>query len=84
MNESHKSMDNDYEISSPELNHIVKTAQSHDALGARLTGAGFGGCTVILSSNAQRKDITETILNNCPNSYLVTNISQNNIFNKDE
>ena len=81
MNESHSSMDNDYEISSPELNYVVKKAQSHGALGARLTGAGFGGCTVILPSNIQREDITEKILNDCPKSYLITNISQNNIIN---
>ena len=81
MNESHSSMDKDYEISSPELNYVVKKARSHGALGARLTGAGFGGCTVILTSNIQREDIIEKILNDCPKSYLITNISQNNIIN---
>ena len=77
MNESHISMDEDYEISSPELNQIVKTAQSHGALGARLTGAGFGGCTVVLSSNTRRNEIINEILEHCPKSYLVTNIGQN-------
>jgi galactokinase len=78
MYESHQSMNEDYEISSPELNHIVKTAQSFGAIGARLTGAGFGGCTVILTSNVEREFITEKILSNCPNSYLVTNITRKN------
>ena len=78
MNESHKSMNEDYEISSPELNHIVKTAQTFGAMGARLTGAGFGGCTVILTSNAEREFVTEKILSNCPNSYLITNITRKN------
>ena len=77
MNESHISMDKDYEISSPELNHIVKTAQSYGALGARLTGAGFGGCTVVLSSNTRRNEIIKKILEYCPKSYLVTNLGQN-------
>ena len=77
MNESHSSMDKDYEISSPELNQIVKTAQSHGALGARLTGAGFGGCTVVLSSNTRRNEIINEILEHCPKSYLVTNIGKN-------
>ena len=76
MNESHISMDEDYEISSPELNQIVKTAQSHGALGARLTGAGFGGCTVVLSSNTRRNEIINEILEHCPKSYLVTNIGK--------
>ena len=84
MNESHISMDKDYEISSPELNHIVKTAQSHGALGARLTGAGFGGCTVVLSSNTRRDDIIKKILEHCPKSYLVTNIGQNITPSKNE
>lgn len=81
MYESHQSMNEDYEISSPELNHIVKTAKSFGAIGARLTGAGFGGCTVILTSNVEREFITEKILSNCPNSYLVTNITRKNTFN---
>jgi galactokinase len=81
MNQSHLSMDQDYEISSPELNQIVKTAQFYGAVGARLTGAGFGGCTVILTSNVEREFITEKILSNCPNSYLVTNITQKNLSN---
>jgi galactokinase len=81
MNQSHLSMDLDYEISSPELNHIVKTAQSYGAIGARLTGAGFGGCSVILTSNVEREFITEKILSNCPNSHLITNITQKNLFN---
>ena len=81
MNESHFSMDKDYEISSSELNHIVKIAQSYGALGARLTGAGFGGCAVVLTSNNQRNDITEKILKSCSNSYLVTNISKSIILN---
>jgi galactokinase len=81
MNQSHLSMDQDYEISSPELNQIVKTAQFYGAVGARLTGAGFGGCTVILTSNVEREFITEKILSNCPNSHLITNITQKNLFN---
>jgi galactokinase len=49
MNESHESLRFDYEVSSRELNVLVGAARQVDGcLGSRLTGAGFGGCTVSL------------------------------------
>jgi N-acetylgalactosamine kinase len=48
MNASHASCRDDYEISCPELEELVGAARAADAIGARLTGAGFGGCTVNL------------------------------------
>ncbi|HEV2349955.1 MAG TPA: galactokinase [Terriglobia bacterium] len=49
MNESHKSLRDDYEVSSQELDLLVEIAQRQPGvLGARMTGAGFGGCTVNL------------------------------------
>lgn len=49
MNASHTSLRNDFEVSTPELDTIVALARQHPACyGARLTGAGFGGCAVAL------------------------------------
>jgi len=45
---SHASMREDYEISTPELDAFVAFASQHSAVGARLTGAGFGGCAIAL------------------------------------
>lgn len=49
MVETHRSLKEDYEVSCPELDAMVETALAlPGCLGARLTGAGFGGCTVNL------------------------------------
>lgn len=49
MNESHDSLRDLFEVSSEPLNHLVSLArQKPSVLGSRLTGAGFGGCTVSL------------------------------------
>ena len=46
---SHRSLRDDYEVSSPELDLLVELAWAQPGvLGSRLTGAGFGGCTVSL------------------------------------
>lgn len=45
---SHRSLRDDYEVSIPPLDAFVETARGVGILGARLTGAGFGGCAVAL------------------------------------
>ena len=56
MNASHESLRDDYEVSSKELDVLVEVARKqHGVLGARMTGAGFGGCTV----NLVRQDAAE-------------------------
>ena len=49
MDASHESLRDDYEVSGPELDAMVEIARATPGiLGARLTGAGFGGCAVAL------------------------------------
>jgi len=75
MNLSHQSMRDDYEISSDELNRVVESANNNGALGARLTGAGFGGCVIVLAENEKAESMTQSILSQCAQAYLVTTIS---------
>lgn len=49
MAESHRSLRDDYQVSCPELDLMVDLARKHEGVyGSRMTGGGFGGCTVNL------------------------------------
>ncbi|ANJ26349.1 galactokinase [Agromyces aureus] len=49
---SHVSMRDDFEITVPEVDLAVETAQAHGAIGARMTGGGFGGSAIALVIDA--------------------------------
>ncbi len=60
---SHRSMQHDYEVSAEEIDFLVETASAFSGVyGSRMTGGGFGGCTVTLLSpdraDAFRQHIT--------------------------
>ncbi|HVM17947.1 MAG TPA: galactokinase [Gaiellaceae bacterium] len=57
LGESHRSLREDYEVSTPELDALVEALEQAGALGARLTGAGFGGCVVALAAAASASDV---------------------------
>jgi galactokinase len=60
LNDSHRSLRDLYDVSSPELDCIVDVAaRQPGCYGARLTGAGFGGCVVGLSSRDEADRIVE-------------------------
>jgi galactokinase len=64
--ESHRSLRDDYEVSCPELDFLVETALGiPGVLGARLTGGGFGGCTV----NLVRRELLEQFHNTITERY---------------
>ena len=60
MVESHNSLRDDYEVSCSELDLLVKIAASVEGvLGARMTGGGFGGCTVNLVRSSALEEFRE-------------------------
>jgi galactokinase len=61
MNASHESLRDDYEVTGIELDTLVEEARKVDGvLGSRMTGAGFGGCTVsVVHKDATDRFITE-------------------------
>lgn len=66
MNESHISLRDDYEVTGHELDSLVEAAwQQNGVLGARMTGAGFGGCTV----NIVDTDSVEVFIDNVGRIY---------------
>ncbi len=63
LNESHKSLRDDYQVSVKELDLLVDIAQKHQSLGSRMTGAGFGGCTVNLVYKQNLKHFIDNVKN---------------------
>lgn len=62
MNGSHISLRDDYEVTGVELDTLVETAWAHPAsLGARMTGAGFGGCAIAIVREDAVDDFIETV-----------------------
>ena len=67
MNESHVSLRDDYEVTGPELDTLVEAAWKQEGvIGSRMTGAGFGGCTVSIVRNNQ----IEAFIRNVGREYV--------------
>ena len=58
---SHESLRDDYAVSTRELDAFVTVARQAGALGARLTGAGFGGCAIALIEKSKVRMLTERV-----------------------
>lgn len=62
MNDSHVSLRDDYEVSCPEMDILAEEAwKLPSVLGSRMTGGGFGGCTVSIVENDQVDAFIETV-----------------------
>jgi galactokinase len=69
---SHASLRDDYEVSTPELDTFVRAAEQNGARGARLTGAGFGGCAIALVA----EDETSAFTNACEQAFAEREFEQ--------
>jgi len=58
---SHASLRDDYQVSAPELDATVEAAVAAGALGARMTGAGFGGCALALVPAGAVADVGKAV-----------------------
>jgi galactokinase len=66
MNESHDSLRDDYEVTGKELDTLVEEARKMEGtLGSRMTGAGFGGCTVSIV----REEAVESFIREVGSAY---------------
>ncbi|HPJ00904.1 MAG TPA: galactokinase [Enterococcus sp.] len=64
LNASHASLKEAYQVTGIELDTLVAAAQKYPSvLGARMTGAGFGGCAIALVKQTDWQDFVETISN---------------------
>ncbi|SQC97362.1 Galactokinase [Fusobacterium necrophorum subsp. necrophorum] len=62
MNESHLSLRDDYEVTGFELDSLVEAAwEEEGCLGSRMTGAGFGGCTVSIVTNREMEHFIQNV-----------------------
>ncbi|MFI1167071.1 galactokinase [Streptomyces sp. NPDC020801] len=61
LTEGHVSLRDDFRISCPELDLVVDTANASGALGARMTGGGFGGSAIVLAEEADVPAITKAV-----------------------
>ncbi|KAK9767978.1 galactokinase [Basidiobolus ranarum] len=80
MDESQSSCKNEFNCSCPELDELTKLCRNHGAAGSRLTGAGWGGCTVSLV----REDQVEAFISGIKQDYYAKhfpNLSESQLDN---
>lgn len=75
MNDSHASMRDLFEMSLPAIDALVADAAGLGAVGARLTGGGFGGCIVACVAKSDRQDWLDRVLARHPNAHFIDAVS---------
>lgn len=74
MTASHISLRDDFDVSTPEVDRLVADVLAHGAPGARITGAGFGGCIVVLKPAHAGLDWFQPVLDKHPAARLICEI----------
>ena len=69
MNQSHKSLADDYQVTCSELDEVVRVAwETEGVVGSRMTGGGFGGCAITLVKRDAEKVLLDRLNKLCPYS----------------
>ena len=68
---SHRSLREDYEVSTPELDRLVELAAAAGAIGSRLVGGGFGGSVIALARHGSAKGLAGRVLDGYGGGRLV-------------
>lgn len=61
LSDSHESLRDDFEVSCPQLDVVHEVALAHGAIGARMTGGGFGGSAIVLLRSQQVDEVARAI-----------------------
>ncbi|BDI61705.1 galactokinase [Qipengyuania nanhaisediminis] len=78
MDESHASLRDLFEVSLEPIDALVESAREHGAIGARLTGGGFGGCVVACVESGHRADWLSRLLRDHPDARFIAAIGGQN------
>ena len=62
LNASHRSLRDNYEVSTPDLDRLVEGAIAAGALGARMVGGGFGGSIIALTQRGRGRELAAQVL----------------------
>jgi len=68
---SHRSLRDDYQVSTPELDRLVQLAGGAGALGSRMVGGGFGGSIIALTRRGRAHDLAAEVLDRYGGGRLV-------------
>ncbi len=68
---SHRSLRDDYEVSTPELDQLVDLARAAGSPGARMVGGGFGGSIIALAQRGGGKELASRVLESYGGGHLV-------------